>query len=178
MIMTNEFNALKKGFMKQAQDFGLTEKQAFAVFEKHAEGLSEWVARNLGVASGSVNGGPSSHFPIDQQSATGALPFIGGAVGGIGGGLLGAGAGALNGSKDEKGETHRFRNALLGGLAGGTLGGGAGAGLGALAGNAVNPEVYNMVTKMEAAKRNLQDQVAPYKEGVHQATDFFKNLVR
>lgn len=178
MTMTNELKSFNEGFMKQAQDYGLTQKQAEAVFTKNADALTEWVARNLGVETVSNNGGPYTNQPAPLSSAVEHLPYIGGAVGGVGGGLLGAGAGALNGSKDEKGQTHRLRNALLGGVAGGALGLGAGAGLGSLAGKAVNPQQYEMISKLEAVKRNYQDQVAPYKEGVNQAKDFFKNLVR
>lgn len=178
MNMKNELIAFNEGFMKQAQDYGLTQKQAEAVFTKNADALTEWVARNLGVESISNYEGPYIHQPVSLSSAVERLPYIGGAVGGVGGGLLGAGVGALNGSKDEKGQTHRLRNALLGGVAGGALGVGAGAGLGNLAGKAVNPRQYEMITKLEAAKQNMYDQVAPYKEGLHQAKDFFNSLVR
>lgn len=113
-----------------------------------------------------------------------ASPFVGAAAGGLGGGLLGAGMGALNGRKDEKGQTHRFRNAVLGGLAGGGLGvvggGLAGAGVGASIAN--NPMSYQMAHIPKVLGNSLESAVQPLQEGVHStvqsAKDFFKSFNR
>jgi hypothetical protein len=177
--MMNEFNALKKGFMKQAQDFGLTEKQALAVFEKHANisDVSAWLGRNINELT--PNG-----IGIDHASATLGLPIAGAGIGGIAGGSIGGIAGALNGTKDEKGETHRIKNALKGLLIGGTLGAGTG-GLAGAAGSASiasDPMAYQTAA-MGTLVRRQADQAAetftrPVREGLNQGAEFFKKLVR
>lgn len=174
--MTNEL-AFKQGFTKQAQENGLTQKQAEAFFEKNADQLTDLLAE-LGQARISENGGPSRWQLGPISTARDNLNVIGGGIGALGGGVLGAGIGALNGSKDDKGETHRLRNALLGGLGGGALGAGAGVGLGSLAGHAVNEEDYNSVGQMISTKNNALQAIQPYKDKANQAVDFFKQLVR
>lgn len=62
-------------------------------------------------------------FKDSLNMMLGQMP-IGGA--GLLGAIAGGGLGALIPSRDEEGETHRLRNALLGALAGGAIGGGLG----------------------------------------------------
>ena len=116
---------VKKGFVTRAMEIGYTEGQAVDMFNKIANDVLMDV---------------NQHTAIPLMTASGIAS-------GIGHGLpLGAILGAIHGSeKDEKGETHRLRDALLGAGMGATgLGIGEGA-LGAVGGLALKQNIQHEI---------------------------------
>lgn len=146
-------NKFKEGFIKRAREYGVSKPQAENLYK--ISGLQEWLAEQTGKGIGSMdtfmNNGTGSHAfgQLGQKYDMSGLETLlapGGAVAGAGIGALGGGTiGALNGKKDEHGETHRVRNALLGVLGGGLGGAALGAGTGYAAGNAVNEHPSNAI---------------------------------
>ena len=141
-MMTNNLLAVAQaGFVKRAMEYGMTEMEAKAVLTKHAAIFD----RDTASAVKSSIGETLQHPGVEQ-----AMTGLGGLAGGTGlagpGAFLGMGVGGLtgllNGEKDEKGETHRMRNALTGAGIGGGIGAGLGWGAGAVGGGILGNNAY------------------------------------
>lgn len=172
--MTNKESAFKEGFIKKAQEYGFNIKQAEYLFSKKANmggDVASWAGRT---AADLLPPG----MAMDSSTAAVASPFVGGVAGAGLGGLLGGGLGALNGKKDEKGETHRFRNALVGALTGGGLGGLAGgaAGLGVGGAVASHPTAYMSGHIPGVIGNSLEEAARPAIEGARGAVETGKTL--
>lgn len=99
------------GFIKRAQEYGLSEKVANETLNKVMEtlGFSPHMAR--------LGKGYLDQALMRAQNFSLRHPTL---TSGIGYGLGGAALGGLIPDKDEKGKTHRLRNALIGGLLAGS----------------------------------------------------------
>lgn len=176
--MSNIETEYRNGFVKQAQAYGLSERTAVELFnEKHANvvsDLSAWLGEKVQDFSPPAAGSPY----IPPEGAAAMLPIGGAALGGLGGAGIGALAGGLNGKKDEKGQTHRIRNAILGGLGGGVLGAGAGGATGALGSAAVmyDPMAYQSAALPSSIGNQFRNATRPLTEGAGQAWDSLKGL--
>ena len=100
------------GFIKRAQDYGLTVKQANETLDKimKAIGFSPDMAKHMGK-------GYLDQALMDAVSFQQKHPTL---TSGIGYGLGGAALGAMVPSRDKEGKSHRLRNALIGGLLAGS----------------------------------------------------------
>ena len=136
-------NPYTQGFVKRAQEYGLTANQAFelgkqAGLEQLLNKGKEHFGKGFESLKGMIAGIPAS-FPGDDQTeyanitrnlGLGEALGMGwdnlnpAAKGALVGGGLGLAGGALNSGEDEYGETHRLRNALLGGAGGAAVGAG------------------------------------------------------
>ena len=153
--------AYRIGFMKRAQEYGMTQMQAKVVFEKKASipsDLSSWLGHH------STDLTPEGRY-IPAEAAQDLLPVLGGYAG-VG---LGGLTGAMIPSRDEKGETHRLRNAITG--AG--IGGLGGAGLGALGSGAIMADPTSYETA--AGAEGLKDLA---NKGIRPLTDIYKAFTR
>lgn len=103
-------HTIKEGFIKRAQDFNILIPQANWLFKQAFHGDAITAGLLAGNAAGSALALPGLYL----------------------GGGIGAASGLLDGTKDEKGETHRFKNMIYGLGKGGLTGGLAGYGLGAV----------------------------------------------
>jgi hypothetical protein len=155
----------KQGFMKRAEQYQVHAQVAEQLFKLATipQDVSEFTGKMMGKfvspSSQTPSGAPLGMGAYDPAAGETVPPIAGLGIGALGGGLLGA----MNGKKDEKGQTHRLRNALLGAL----MGGGAGGLLGTGAGMSVNahPGRY----QLGMAKEHVND-------ATDQAADLFKTF--
>ena len=100
------------GFIKRAQDYGLTVKQANETFDDIMKtiGFSPEMARATG--KGYLDQALMKAVALQQDHPT--------LTSGIGYGLGGAALGSMVPSRDKEGKSHRLRNALIGGLLAGS----------------------------------------------------------
>ena len=155
-------HAFKDAFIKKAQEYGLTEQEAYKTLKKHSGVLDMFnpnhhldnykasLEEQIRAKSQEMSNNFKNDWNDNAGSISGALTGAGAALGGAGmtgpGALMGAGVGGLTGlispSKNSKGEKERLKSMLTNAGIGGGIGAGLGWGAGAFGGATKGNELF------------------------------------